>query len=157
MLDGIQKLAAVEGQEFVVERVGGRDLEAGTYYFSEEDGSAQGQMLKNKKVTVEDEGTFYLSDTGRAYENVIINGYVYGNDGALVEDFGDGTTYEVVYLDEIADVLKDKKKNDLVKAVDDEGNRVQVVVNGNGKIKKTGYITIEGVKYKVNNYVAVED
>ena len=59
-----------------VNRVGGKALFDGIYYFSTDDGSQEGSMATGK-VTVNDEGdkyTYYFAKDGRAYTNTLIKG-----------------------------------------------------------------------------------
>ena len=43
----------------------------------------------------EDE-TYYFKKNGQAYVATVISGSLYGDDGALVTDYGDGSTYQVI-------------------------------------------------------------
>ena len=124
---------------------------AGYYYFSEEDGSAEGQMVTNKKVTIEIDGedeSYYFKKGGEAYTQAIISGSVYGADGALITDYGDGSTYEMISAPcNLYD--KGNREKLLVK----EGQKI--LINGNGKIKKSGTVTdINGDKVKASEYEA---
>ena len=124
----------------------------GFYYFTEEEGSAEGQMVTNKKMTVEIDGedeTYYFKKNGQAYTKTIISGSVYGEDGKLMNDNGDGSTYERIQAP--CDLYeKGDSENPVVK----EGD--WILINGNGKIKKSGTVTdINGDKVKATNYIAV--
>ena len=131
-----------------VNRVGGKALFDGIYYFSTDDGSQEGSMATGK-VTVNDEGdkyTYYFAKDGRAYTNTLIKGAIYGEDGKRLEA-EDGSKYELVPVKAIKD--EDGK---LVKGLENGG---LVVVNSNGTVKKNASkIEIDGVKYKVVNYIA---
>ena len=126
-------------------------METGIYYFTEEEGSAEGQMVTNKKITIDVNGedeTYYFDKTGKAYTNTLISGSLYGSDGALVTDHGDGSTYETMT---ITDAVVDKSGDVVIEA------NTTILVNGNGKVKQSGTVTdINGTKYKVTKYVAVE-
>lgn len=45
----------------------------------------------------EDE-TYYFKKSGAAYTDTIISGTVYGHDGKRMDDYGDGSTYQIVTL-----------------------------------------------------------
>ena len=119
------------------------------FYFTTEDGSVEGQMITNKKVTIEVDGEdeqYYFKKSGQAYTNTIISGTVYGADGKRVDDYGDGSTYQIVYLED--DLYEKGETEPAVKA----GN--YILLNENGKIKKSGTTTdINDQKVRVNNYI----
>ena len=76
-------------------------MEPGYYYFSTEDGSAEGEMVTNRRVTIDVDGedeTYYFKKSGAAYTDTIISGTVYGHDGKRMDDYGDGSTYQIVTL-----------------------------------------------------------
>ena len=127
----------------------------GYFYFTEEEGSTEGQMVTNKKVTIEIDGedeTYYFKKNGEAYCATVISGSLYGNDGALVTDYGDGSTYQVV--EGIGyDFYTEKSQTDSSKISGD----AMILVNGNGKIKKSGTVTdIDGLKVTVKDYVVTK-
>ena len=128
-------------------------MDTGYYYFSEEDGSAEGQMITNKKVAIELEGeekTYYFGKTGEAYTNTVISGSLYGKNGALVTDYGDGSSYQMVALDTILGddgYFTEKGKST-------QYSNAYVLINGNGKIKKSGTVTdVDGYKVTVKDYI----
>ena len=131
----------------------------GFYYFQEDDshGSVEGQMVTNRRMTIEVDGedeTYYFKKNGQAYENTIVSGSLYGGDGALVNDFGDGSTYQVVQTTVPIYTTKAQSDNDVIPA----GSLI--LVNGNGKIKKSGTVTdIDSQKVRVVNYIveSIED
>ena len=129
-----------------VNRVGGKALIEGIYYFSTDDGSQEGTMATGK-VTVDDEGdkyTYYFDKSGRAYKNTLIKGAVYGADGRRLEA-EDGSKYELIPVEAITD--------ENGKSVIPAGS--QVIVNSNGTVKRSASkIEIDGVNYKVVDYVA---
>lgn len=145
MLTGLYKLEGVH------KGTAEKAMETGIYYFTEEEGSAEGQMVTNKKITIDVNGedeTYYFDKTGKAYTNTLISGSLYGSDGALVTDHGDGSTYETMT---ITDAVVDKSGDVVIEA------NTTILVNGNGKVKQSGTVTdINGTKYKVTKYVAVE-
>ena len=128
-------------------------MDTGYYYFTEEEGSAEGQMITNKKVTIEldgEEETYYFSKTGEAYTSTVISGSLYGANGALVTDYGDGSSYQMVALDDIlgeGGAFTEKGKST-------EYSNAYVLINGNGKIKKSGTVTdVDGYKVTVKDYI----
>ena len=129
-----------------VNRVGGKALIEGIYYFNTDDGSQEGAMATGK-VTVDDEGdkyTYYFDKSGRAYKNTLIKGAVYGADGRRLEA-EDGSKYELIPVEAITD--------ENGKSVIPAGS--QVIVNSNGTVKRSASkIEIDGVNYKVVDYVA---
>ena len=131
-----------------VNRVGGKALIEGTYYFSTDDGSQEGAMATGK-VTVDDEGdkyTYYFDKSGKAYKNTLIKGAIYGADGRRLEA-EDGSKYELIPVEAIRD-----ENGKLVKGLENGG---LVIVNSNGTVKKNASkIEIDGVKYKVVDYIA---
>ena len=130
---------------------GSSTMDAGYYYFSEEDGSAEGQMITNKKMTIEIDGedkSYYFKKGGEAYTQTIISGSVYGADGALITSYGDGSTYERIQAP--CDLYE---KGNSTTAVVEQGEGI--LINGNGKIKKSGTVTdINGDKVRADKYMA---
>ena len=138
----------------------------GYYYFTDDDnhGSADGQMVTNRKMTIEIEGedkTYYFDKTGRAYVNTIVSSSLYGKDGALVDGYGDGSTYQRVWVGdlivgkdyEVFPMYEKGKSSPVIDADDIEG---YVLLNGNGKIKKTGTVTdMDGYKVTVKDYMVI--
>ena len=145
MLTGVLKL---EGDAYCS---GGSDLEdGGIYYFSEEDGSENGQMLTGKQ-TYDNEGedeTYYFKKNGQAYTNALVSGAIYDSEGKRV-DAEDGAAY-MLYTTE-ADITDDDGTTVLIP----EGT--QVIVNRSGSVKKNGSAEVDGVDYDIDNYVATED
>ena len=148
----------------------------GYYYFTEDDahGATDGQMVTNKRMTLDVNGedqTYYFDKTGKAYTNMIISSSFYGNDGALVDGFGDGSTYARVAVSVLIskgflaanDQLFEKGKTtavDLTPVADVDAGETYVLLNGNGKIKKSGTTTdVDSMKVTVKDYVVtkVED
>ena len=127
-------------------RQGGKDLEAGIYYFSNEGGSGEGQMMTGKQ-TIDDEGdkyTYYFNKAGKAEQNALIKGSVYGVDGKRLEAEA-GSKYEVMITE--ADIYDDGKV--VIPA------NTSIIVNTNGTVKKNAStVDVDGTKYSVKNYVA---
>ncbi len=164
-----------------VDRGSSTNALCGYYYFTDDSnhGSTDGQMVTNRKMTIEVDGedkTYYFDKTGRAYTNTIVSSSLYGMDGALVDGHGDGATYERVFAGDIiygeeGEVfpLHEKGKSAPVdiKNVDieyvrngkvvDTDKGAYVLLNGNGKIKKSGTVTdIDGYKVTVKDYLVVK-
>ncbi len=128
-------------------------LQAGTYYFNENDGSVNGQMVTGKTTVTKDGEDYYYyfdSKTGRAITNVVKDGVVYGVDGERV-DAEDGNSNAIVVLE--ADT--EYSKAAFTKTVD--GKTVhyipagsEVIVSSTGKLRTSGTVKVDGVKYKVN-------
>ena len=125
----------------------------GIYYFQEDGdhGSTEGQMVTNRRTTIEVDGedeTYYFKKNGQAYVNTIVSSSVYGADGALVTDYGDGSTYQIVTLWDDVYTTKSQSSEDMIPA----GS--QVLINGNGKIKRSGTVTdMDSQRVHVTNYV----
>ena len=131
-------------------REGGKDLEAGVYYFSTEDGSGEGQMMTGKQ-TIDDEGdkyTYYFQKSGKAYIDRLVKGSVYGHDGVRLEA-EDGSKYELVTVE--YDILDEAGKKVVIPA------GTQIIVNASGTVKKSAAtVDVDGVKYSVKDYAATE-
>jgi hypothetical protein len=125
---------------------GANEMKDGYYYFTEDDypSSVAGQMVTNKRITIDvngDDETYYFDKDGHAYTMAIINGYLYGPEGQLVTDYGDGNTYARVKLGKIKGVEsgsvtiteKGKEGTGFTGDADDE-----ILINEKGKIKKGG-------------------
>ena len=135
---------------------GSSSMDNGYYYFTEEEGSTEGQMVTNKKMSIEldgEEKSYYFSKTGKAYTNTVISGSLYGTNGAMVTDFGDGSSYQMVALSDILGdngYFTEKGKSTKYVAAED----TYVLINGNGKIKKSGTVTdVDGYKVTVKDYI----
>ena len=128
-------------------------MDPGYYYFNTEDGSVNGQMVTNKKVTIEVDGEdeqYYFKKSGAAYTKTIISGTVYGDDGQRIDEYGDGSTYQIVTLDYDLWEKGDEQTEENIAVP--AGS--QILLNENGKIKKSGTVTdINDQKVKVSNYV----
>ncbi len=124
-------------------REGGKDLEAGVYYFSTEDGSGEGQMMTGKQ-TIDDEGdkyTYYFQKSGKAYTDRLVKGSVYGHDGVRLEA-EDGSKYELVTVE--YDILDEAGKKVVIPA------GTQIIVNASGTVKKSARLEAEdGSKYEL--------
>ena len=61
-------------------------------------------MVTNKRITIDvdgDDETYYFHKSGYAYKERVISGYIYGEEGKLVTEYGDGNTYARVSLGKI--------------------------------------------------------
>ena len=150
MQTGVFKVA----KDDVISREGGSgDLKAGIYYFSKESGSANGQM-ETGKVTIEYDGedyVYYFDGTGKAYTNVIKDSCAYDANGVRVEA-EDGNSYSLYNLgSENLQYLKVGNDKNYTKGT--------IAVSASGKVKKSGTVTLDGVKYTVKDYfvTAAED
>ncbi len=139
----------------------GRTLVDGLYYFSEDGGSGEGQMQTGRvAVTQEGETSYYYfeknskdSNYGKAYTNAIKDGYLYGSNGKCVVA-EDGNSYEVYTLTADVDVKDGSINNNNTKKVT-AGSRV--VVSKTGKVKKNGSVTIDGIRYTINDYEITDE
>ncbi len=149
----------------------------GYYYFTIDDipSSVAGQMVTDKRVTIDvdgDDETYYFHKSGWAYTLRVISGYVYGYDGKLITDYGDGNTYERVT---IKDLFKDEDGNQVAPNGEDKYDGLyvfydkkgnvefygdaddQILINENGKIKKSGKVEdVDDVDIRVNDYIVTE-
>lgn len=139
----------------VVPREGGKDLQAGIYYFDTESGSSEGAMVTGK-TTVSDEGdeyTYYFQGTGAAYTNTLMKGAIYGADGRRLEA-EDGSKYEIFVVD--YDIKDGDKTKDGAPVIAIKAG-TPVIINSNGTVKKNATtVDVDGVKYSVKDYVATE-
>ena len=148
MLTGVLQLTGGEAY-----RSGGSKLaDGGIYYFSNEDGSAEGAM-ETGRTTYDDEGedvVYYFKDNGQAYVNTMVSGAIYDSEGKRVEA-EDGSTYMLYEVED--DIYDDDGKTVMITA------GTQVVVNRSGTVKKSGTVEIDGVDYTIdkNTYEATED
>ena len=148
MLTGLREI------DTAVPREGGKDLQAGIYYFDTEAGSSQGAMVTGK-TTVSDEGdeyTYYFQGTGAAYTKTLVKGAVYDRSGRRIEA-EDGSKYEVIWIDyNVKDGDKKDKDGNPVIAIP---KNTEIIVNSNGTVKKNATtVDVDGVKYEVKDYVA---
>ena len=120
----------------------------GTYYFNENSGSVNGQMVTGKTtVTKDGEDYYYYFDktTGRAVTDIVKDGVVYGHDGERI-DAEDGNTNAIVTLDH--DTYYNKKVNGTTCEYIKAGSRV--IVSSTGKLRTSGTVKVDGVKCQVN-------
>ena len=112
----------------------------GVYYFNEDGGSVNGQMVTGKTTVVKDgENRYYYFDkkTGRAIDNEVKDGVVYGADGQRVAA-DDGNSNEVVEVTN--DTLY---KNEYIAA------NSNIIVSSAGKLRTSGTVKVDGVYWDV--------
>ena len=112
----------------------------GVYYFNEGNGSVNGQMVTGKTTVVKDgENRYYYFDkkTGRAIDNEVKDGIVYGADGQRVAA-DDGNSNEVVEVTN--DTLY---KNEYIAA------NSNIIVSSAGKLRTSGTVKVDGVYWDV--------
>ena len=162
MLTGLYKLTNVAK--------GAGSIPNGIYYFTEDDipSSVAGQMVTDKRITIDvdgDDETYYFHKSGYAYKERVISGYIYGEEGKLVTEYGDGNTYEMVRLDKLLDDDNGKDDyNGLYVFYDKKGNvefygkgSDRVLINENGKIKKSGKVKdVDDRDVRVDDYIVRE-
>ncbi len=143
MQTGVFMIAA--GDE-VVREGGSGNLKAGIYYFDKDGASTKGAMATGKTtVTYDgDDYAYYFQGSGQAYTNILKDGSIYDDFGVRVEA-EDGNSYSLIEIDD-SNRLSEVK---IDKTVYDGGT---FVVSATGKVKKSGTVTIDGVKYKVEGY-----
>ena len=169
------------GKENPYGGIEGRDLVNGLYYFSEDGGSSEGQMQTGRVAITDDGDTnyYYFSkdnkNYGSALYSTIKDGYLYGADGkcvvseddnnyAVIPVWGSGDsntgiiTIQGKKVNKDDDVPKRSYGDDYLKAiapVNKDGNPNYVVVSRTGKIKQSGKVTIDGVRYTISDYVVI--
>ncbi len=122
-------------------------LVGGIYYFNKDSGSTQGVMATGK-ATVSYDGdnyNYYFQKDGSAYRLYIADGALYD---ALGERFDaeDGNSYQLV---DVADGVKIRIKGSSSVI---EGP-VTMIVGSSGKVKKSGTVKLDGIKYTVKDYI----
>ena len=146
MQTGVFKVA----KDDVISREGGSgDLKAGIYYFSKESGSANGQM-ETGKVTIEYDGedyVYYFDGTGKAYTNVIKDSCAYDANGVRVEA-EDGNNYSLYNIG--GEDMETLEIGDITYTAG------TIAVSASGKVKKSGSVTIDGVKYEITDYFVTD-
>ena len=134
---------------------GGRTLLNGLYYFNEASGSVQGQMQTGRTAITKDGEIFYYyfsKDTnypGYAYTDMIQDGYLYGSDGKCVTADA-GNSYTVYELPNPVWIMNKKDATTGIPSVEIPANS-RVIVSRTGKVKTGGTVTIDGVKYTIDN------
>ena len=142
-------LTGVYAFEDTVACNGGKQLQAGIYYFSKKGGSAEGRMEKGRTPIDYDGETFtyYFTKDGKACQNELNDGAVYNYNGVRVEakDGNANQTYNISEVTGGSGSLKLGNKRYT------EGT---IIVSSTGKIR-TGSVVIEDVRYEIKDYVVV--
>ncbi len=118
------------------------------YYFNADSGSKEGQMMTGKQSFLCEGDRFhcYLRNDGRAYAGMIVDGCLYDFDGLRLES-RDGS-YKIIEIGPGLEIAE-KGSSRLHK-------NCLLVVNKNGKLKKSGTVKIGGQKYTIKDYEAIE-
>ena len=128
----------------------------GTYYFNENSGSVNGQMVTGKTTVTKDGEDFYYyfdKTTGRAVTDVVKDGIIYGHDGERIDaEYGNTNAivtldYPVAYSKSEVDVVIDGKT---VKGIP-AGTNNEIIVSATGKLKTSGTVKVDGVRYKIHS------
>ncbi len=131
----------------------------GIYYFDEVSGSPKGAMeTKKDSWTTDDDITFnyQFTNTGKAAESQIYNGTLYDANGCRVD--AEDTTWRVVdaygYASDKAPSLTANAniKNSEGKYLFQAGDKI--VVNASGRVKESGTVIIDGMKYYIKSVAA---
>lgn len=129
---------------------------AGIYYLSLEDRNL-GKLITSRRINVgtDEEPLYYHFDSsGRAYENAMVNGYIYGDDGLMLRSRQNWALIDIendIYLSK--DYSRGELKDlDTAVAVIPSGS--QVLISTSGKVKKEGIVQSGGVTYRISNYIA---
>ena len=131
-----------------VSRTGSSTALNGVYYFSKGSGSGEGAMATGK-TSVSYDGdiyNYYFQKDGSAYTLYIADGALYDGAGERV-DAEDGNTYGLVHTEVEVSI-----KGSSAKVPADSF----MIVNSNGKVKKSGTVKIDGTKYTVEGYVVTK-
>jgi hypothetical protein len=166
MQDGLIEIKDVAVTDDEWNGITARQLYAGTYYFNEASGSTNGQMVTGKTTVTDDGETYYYyfdKSTGRAIENEVKDGVVYGSDGNRVAA-DDGNSNMIVSL---GDDLKYSKGPDVLYTIsNDDGTTTDVmgitggskiIVSSTGKLRTSGTVKIDGKRYYIESGVVNEN
>ena len=158
MQDGLVKLGTEKNNNLVYkdgklvgDTKGGaisKPLADGVYYFNENSGSVNGQMVTGKTTVTKDGEDYYYyfeKTTGRAVTDIVKDGVVYGHDGERI-DAEDGNSNAIVTLDH--DTYYNKKVNGTTCEYIKAGS--EVIVSSTGKLRTSGTVKVDGVKCQVN-------
>ena len=158
MVTGVKNLYAVTTENYTQNvastnngyyGVEDRVLSTGTYYFNKTSGSTEGQMLTGKVAVTDDGETFYYhfdKTTGKAYKNSVKDGILYGADGKRIA--ADDGNANMVYTTE--DDIKVIKSNAVYTEIPADS---EIIVSSSGKVRTSGSVKIDGVRYTVENYI----
>jgi len=142
MQDGLIEITSATPDKW--QGITAKKLEPGYYYFNENGGSVNGQMVTGK-TTVEDDGdvNYYYFDksTGKALTKVVKDGVVYGEDGKRIQA-DDGNSNELVTLD--YDIEYTKATGGVI------AKGTPFIVSSTGKLRTSGTVKVDGVYYDVD-------
>jgi len=134
-----------------VNRQGGAgNLKSGIYYFDKVSGTGSQGQMETGKTTVSYDGddyVYYFQGTGEAYTMLVKDSSLYDGYGVRVEA-EDGNSNSVVSIS----ALDDPQGIGYVTIGNTKYDAGSLVVSSSGKVKKSGTVTIDGVKYVVENY-----
>lgn len=133
---------------------------AGIYYLSQEEDTL-GQMYRDGRRTLEVDGeqaTYYFHGAGWAYTNALVEGAIYGEDGTRLES---DSGWEVFTLEQdIYEKGQIGAHENMVQPRSNAQARIpagsKVLINRSGKVKKSGKLKVDGVRYQVWDYIAYE-
>ena len=145
--NGKMQTGVFEVKSTIPREGGSGNLEAGIYYFNKDGGSVNGQM-ETGKTTIEYDGesyVYYFKGDGTAYTNVIKDSCLYDANGVRVEA-EDGNSYAAY---NVSDITEDEGA---IVANNKEYVGGTMLISASGKVKKSGSVTIDGVKYEIDDY-----
>lgn len=137
---------------------GAGNYPAGIYYLSQKDATL-GQLAKDGELKLTQDGevyAYYLNTLGRAYQNALVDGCIYGPDGLRIDaDTGkDIVTLTDDIYDE-SDYRRDGTLKENAEPVARDGD--QIIVGSTGRVRKNGKVKLDGTTYTVKNYVVVDE
>lgn len=140
---------------------GGSARPAGIYYLSQKE-ETLGQMQKGKRLRLSLDGesaTYYFSNAGWAYTNALVDSSIYGEDGAMLKaDSGweiFRMEHDIYAKSDVGEVDRQVTAREHAAPVIRAGQLV--AVSGSGKVKKSGSIKADGVRYRIQDYIATEE
>ena len=158
MLTGVKEITAANtaqtnnGFYGIEDRV----LKPGIYYFTKGDYTATaGQMVTGKAAVTDDGETYYYhfdKTTGKAYTAGVKDSILYGEDGKRIaaDDGNANMVYTLDFDAELYGSSVDAASNGTIPA------GKEVIVSSSGKIRKSGSVKIDGVRYTVENYIVTD-
>ena len=148
-----QMLTGVYSWDEPVNRAGSSSLAAGIYYFNKAaDLTHECGQMETGKTTISYDGEnydYYFAGTGAAYTNILKDSSLYDGYGVKVTA-DDGNSYSVINVDD------DKFRGEAVEIKGAKYATGTIIVTTSGKMKKSGTVTIDGVKYHLDNYFVTE-
>ncbi len=140
---------------------GGSARPAGIYYLSQKE-ETLGQMQKGKKIRLSLDGesaTYYFGNAGWAYTNALVDSSIYGADGAMIKS---DSGWELFSMEDDIYAKSDVGEEDGQVTSREHATPLiprgsLVAVSSSGKVKKSGTIKADGVRYIISNYIATEN